>query len=554
MSITLHPLDWAVIAVYFVGIVLLGLYVARRVKVTEDYFLGKRKFSVWLILGQAFGVGTHAEMPVSLAGAVYQSGYSAIWYQWKNLFITPFYWVLGPIFRRFRKTTIGEVYEERYGDFMGAVYTLFALSYFTFNMGAMLKGAGKLVSAAAGGTVTSNEVVLVMTATFLVYSLVGGLVSAAYTDFVQSMFIIVLSFLLIPLGLREIGGFTAMRETLPAEMLSLVTPGDISAFVILMLTINGLIGIVAQPHMLAAVGTGKDEKSCRIGMAYGNFIKRFCTIGWALVGLIVVVMLANSGGTLADREDAFGYATRMLLFPGAVGLMIASVLAANMSTCSAFTVDGGALFTQNFYRRYVVKGKPDHHYLTIGRIAGVTVTTLGVLFALYVDVVLEAFLFTETIAAFMGISMFGAICWRRATQAGAFASLVVSSGLFFYLTWNQFGKLLNWNAENFGISLLAGFATLAVVSYLTKAPDPEKLEPFYRRLDTRMEYDPETGEEKVVNEPGHDLLVVHLFNPGLSKGWRHFYSRFRVDINGLLVAFGVVVILIAFAKLVLYLP
>ena len=211
MQIKLHWLDWSVIAAYFVGIVLLGLWVARRVKATDDYFLGKRGFSVWLLLGQSFGVGTHAEMPVSLAGAVYQSGYSALWYQWKNLFITPFYWMLGPLFRRFRRTTIGEVYEDRYGHMMGAVYTLFALSYFIFDMGAMLKGAGKLVSAAAGGSVSPNAVVLVMTATFLVYSFVGGLVSAAYTDFVQRLFIIVLSFLLIPLGLAHIGGFTGIR-------------------------------------------------------------------------------------------------------------------------------------------------------------------------------------------------------------------------------------------------------------------------------------------------------------------------------------------------------
>ena len=139
MDIRLHPLDWAVIIIYFIGIVAIGLYVARRVKRTEDYFLGKRSFSVWLIIGQAFGVGTHAEMPVSLAGAVYQSGYSAIWYQWKNLFITPFYWILAPLFRRFKRTTTGEVYEDRYGDFMGATYTVFALAYFTFNMGAMMK-------------------------------------------------------------------------------------------------------------------------------------------------------------------------------------------------------------------------------------------------------------------------------------------------------------------------------------------------------------------------------------------------------------------------------
>ena len=90
---------------------------------------------------------------------------------------------------------------------MGAVYTVFALAYFTFNMGAMLKGAGKLVSVASGDVITPNAVVLAMTGTFLIYSFVGGLVSAAYTDFVQSFFIIALSFLLIPLGLREVGGF-----------------------------------------------------------------------------------------------------------------------------------------------------------------------------------------------------------------------------------------------------------------------------------------------------------------------------------------------------------
>lgn len=554
MSISLHPLDWIVIAVYFVGIVALGLYVARRVKDTDHYFLGKRGFSVWLILGQAFGVGTHAEMPVALAGAVYQSGYSAIWYQWKNLFITPFYWILGPMFRRFRRTTIGEVYEDRYGNLMGIVYTVFALCFFTFNMGAMLKGAGKLVAAASGGTVTPNAVVLVMTVTFLAYSLVGGLISAAYTDFVQSLFIIILSFLLIPLGLQAVGGFTGLREHLQPEMLSMVTPGDVGVFTIFMLTLNGLIGIIAQPHMLAAIGTGKDERSCRIGFAYGNFVKRFCTIGWALVGLIVVVMLANSGETLVDREDAFGYATRVLLFPGAVGLMIASVLAANMSTCSAFTVDGGALFTQNLYRRYVADDKPDGHYLKIGRISGVTVTTLGVVFALYLDIVLEAFLFTETMATFLGISMFAAVGWRRANRHGALASVIVSAGTFFYLTYAEHSTLLKWEADNFGISMVAGFLVLILVSRLTKPEAPELLDAFYEKLDTRSELDEATGEEKVISEPGHDLLVVHIFDSGISKGWSHFYNRFRVDINGLALACLVVVGLIALAKAILFLP
>lgn len=555
MSIALHTLDWIVIGGYFALIVAVGLYVARRVKDSEDYFLGNRGFSVWIILAQAFGVGTHAEMPVSLAGAVYKSGYSAIWYQWKNLFITPFYWILGPIFRRTRRTTIGEIYEDRYGNVMGVTYTVFALSFFTFNMGAMLKGAGKLVSVATGGGVSPNEVVVVMTATFLVYSLAGGLIAAAYTDFIQSFFIIALSFLLIPLGLREIGGFTGMRETLSGDMLSMVTPGDVGAFTILMLTLNGLIGIVAQPHMLAAVGTGKDERTCRIGFAYGNFIKRFCTIGWALVGLVVAVMLVKTGTTLADPEDAFGYATRELLFPGAVGLMIACVLAANMSTCSAFTVDGGALFTQNLYRRYFVKDKADKHYLNVGRLAGVTVTSLGVLFGLYVDVVLEAFLFTETLSAFMGISMFGAIAWRRANRYGAFSSLILSASLFFYLTLQDYGVWLKWEAENFGISLLVGFAVLVLVSKMTPPEKASRLEPFYGRLEEASYLDEESGEEKPDHTPGNDLLVAHLFDSGLfTKGPAAFYKRFKIDINGLVLAFGVVVVLILVARGILQLP
>ncbi len=77
---------------------------------------------------------------------------------------------------------------------------------------------------------------------------------------------------------------------------------------------------------------------------------------------------------------------------------------------------------------------------------------------------------------------------------------------------------------------------------------------FYERLDRRSELDAATGQEKDVAGVGHELLVVHLFDSGITKGWKHFYSRFRVDINGLVLAFGVVVALIALARGILFLP
>src|SRR5688500_9217537 len=297
---TIAPLDWAVLIAYFVIITAIGLIVGYRVRQSGEYFLGGRKFGPWLMIGQSFGVGTHAEMPVSLAGAVYSVGASAIWFQWKNLFITPFYWIMAPVFRRIRRTTMAEFTEDRYGSWMSALYIVFAVCYFVINMGSMLNGAGKVISQATGGSYAVNEIVVTMTVMFIVYSFVGGLVAAAWTDLFQGILIIALSFMLIPLGWGVVGGLEGMQASLEPFRFSLATPSGIGPWVIAMLTLNGLVGIMAQPHQLAAVGTGKDERTCRVGMFYGNFIKRVCTVGWALVGLIVAAMVAQGHAPLAD--------------------------------------------------------------------------------------------------------------------------------------------------------------------------------------------------------------------------------------------------------------
>ena len=75
-------LDWAILIGYLVVITAIGLVVGARVRKSGEYFLGGRRFGPWLMIGQSFGVGTHAEMPVSRAGAGYASGATPIWFQW----------------------------------------------------------------------------------------------------------------------------------------------------------------------------------------------------------------------------------------------------------------------------------------------------------------------------------------------------------------------------------------------------------------------------------------------------------------------------------------
>jgi Na+/proline symporter len=531
----ISPLDWLVLGAYLVIITAIGLIVGYRVRKTGEYFLGERKFGPWLMMGQSFGVGTHAEMPVALAGAVYSVGASAIWFQWKNLFITPFYWIMAPVFRRVRRTTMAEFTEDRYGPWMGAIYIVFAVCFLIINTGSMLKGAAKVISQATGGGVGVNEIVVAMTVMFILYSFVGGLVAAAWTDLFQGVLIIVLSFMLIPLGWGLVGGLDGMRASMEPFRFSLSTPSGIGPWVILMLTVNGLVGIMAQPHQLAAVGTGRDERTCRIGMFFGNYIKRVCTVGWALVGLIVAALVAqNQIAPLSDPENAFGYACRHLLFPGALGLMIASILAANMSTCSAFLVDSGALFTEGLYRRRLAPGRPDHHYLWVGRISGFAITMLGVLYAIYlIQSVLYTFLLTETLATFVGISILGGILWRRANRWGALASLVSALATNFILYAVTGQRLDHWDPNVFLAALLVGCMALVGVSLLTAPEANDRIESFFGRLETPSD-DRATGP----------LLLVDALRP---RGWRVY----REDIVGFGMGWVYVIVLVVATALFL---
>ena len=105
-------LDWTVVVGYFIGITLYGLWVSRKTRTAGAYFLGDRKLPWWVMLGQAFSTGTHAEGPVLQAGATYAYGFAAIWYQWKNMLITPFYWLIVPWYRRSERTTVAEIIDD----------------------------------------------------------------------------------------------------------------------------------------------------------------------------------------------------------------------------------------------------------------------------------------------------------------------------------------------------------------------------------------------------------------------------------------------------------
>jgi sodium/proline symporter len=228
--------------------------------------------------------------------------------------------------------------------------------------------------------------------------------------------------------------------------------------------------------------------------------------------------------------------------------MIAAILAANMSTCSAFLVDSGALFTEGLYRRRLVPGRLDVHYLWVGRLSGLAITLLGVLYAVFlIQSVLYTFLLTETMATFVGISILGGLVWGRANRWGALASLVAAFVTNFARYYATGQRLDYWDPNVFVAALVAGIAALGVISLIT-APEPAAaLSSFFDRLRRSSDHDDASPGAATDDSP---LLLVNLLRlraGARGRGWR----AYREDLNGFVLGWVIVIVLVAITAMLL---
>lgn len=514
--------DWAALLIYLVGITGVGIWAGRRVKDTADFFMGGRQFGKPFMIFFAFGAGTSGNDAVGVSAKTYTNGISGIWYQWLWLFATPFYWLIAPIFRRMRALTTGDYFEHRYDQSVATLYTVVGVSLLTVNIGILLLGAGATIEAITDGAITSEYAIFTMTVLFVTYGIAGGLAAAIVTDFIQGILTVILSFIILPFAWNAVGGMSGLRAGLPEAMagqdqshidgmLSLATPGEINLFHIVMLAISALIGIVTQPHIMGVCAGGRNEMDGRVGFAAGNLLKRVCTVAWMLTGLCAVVYFAKEGKldiqsrVNEDPNLVYGLMARDLLpevSAGLIGLFLAALLASIMSSCDAFMVSSSGLFTENVYRRYWGKGKPEKHFVLVGRITSFVIVCCSIAFAFSFDSIPRALEVFFQLQAMMGAAFWLGLFWRRATVAGAWAGTLAALLVWFITSHTYFHGFavdnlpgfMIWE-EKFRVSwqifcfLTAGFASCILVSMFTKRVSEEKLDRVYACLRTPIQDD-----------------------------------------------------------------
>ena len=449
--------DYLVLFLYFSGMAAIGIWAMRQVKAQEDYFMGGRKFGKLFQTFAAFGAGTGSADPVNTARGTFANGMSGMWGVMYWLFVTPIYWISAVWYRRMRCLTLGDWFTERYESKpMGVAYAIFGCFYYVVYGAMLFTAIGKVGVPLLGeelmGTKTEYVLVPLVAVIVMVYGVLGGVTAAYWTDLIQGICIILLSILLIPFGLNEVvkrfgapgdswtDGFRVMHEQLPASTFEIVGGSAASEFplyAIITIVIMNMIGIVLTPHFIVTGGgSAKSEHDARVGLVTGNFIKRFCTIGWVITALIVLTLYRDNPALIGDADMAWGVATRELLGPlgiGLVGLMLACLLAALMSSVDCYMLVCSALVVRNIYVPYGNPNASEQECLRLGRITGAIV----VLGAVVVSVtMLDMFKQLEltwivpmTFAALFWLGMY----WRRATTKAGWITIVFCLLCFFVL-------------------------------------------------------------------------------------------------------------------------
>ena len=478
----LHPLDALILFLYVATVLGIGQHLSHKTKTEDDFFLGGRKLGKWFQFFLNFGAMTDPSSAPATASSVYKQGICGIWLLLIPLFLTPYYWFMSIWFRRVRLTTIADLFDERFGSrFLATLYAMIAIFIAVLTIGfgnivalktlqpIMIK-APTAYSAAEKrmladykdyetlhklrNTVTLTpqqakryEIVkglhdlgkiqpfvsYLHPLTFYIFSsllvavfiVLGGLTATAMINALQAVLVMIISIILIPFGLMQIGGFHGLHAKVAASMFQIFGDGNVSEYTwysIGAFLLMSFVSINAANGNMNIGGSAKDELAARIGAVSGGFGKRFITIAWGMTGLIA---LGIWGPGQTDGDQIWGRLTLYLLPVGLIGLMIIGILGGKLAALGAQSVVLSALVVKNLYEP-LFPGKTERHYMIVARVSVPVILASGILVALWMGNAISLLKFIIATGVIWGAPIFLLFQWRRLTRTAVVVQVIAS--------------------------------------------------------------------------------------------------------------------------------
>ena len=501
----LENIDWLIILAFFILSLVIGIIVSKKSgKDVTEFFLSGRKMPWWLLGISMVATTFSADTPNLVTDIVRTNGVAGNWVWWAFLLtgmLTVF--VYAKLWRRSEVLTDLEFYELRYSGKGAAFLRGFRAFYLGAVFNVLIMASVCLAGIKIGGALlglSPVETLLISCAITVIYSSIGGLRGIIITDFFQFILAMVATFWAAYeiVNLPQVAGLTNLLnhpDVIPK--LNLIPDiADTDLFIavfIIPLAVQwwavwypgaepGGGGYVAQ-RMLSA----KDEKNAIWATLLFNFMHYAVRPWpWILIALASIVVFPN----LESLQVAFpntivgndlAYPAMISFLPsGLLGLLVASLIAAFMSTISTHLNWGSSYLVHDFYRRFFVKDRTEKHYVFMGRVFTVLLMVFSAFFALFLNNSLQAFGIILQIGAGTGLIFILRWFWYRVNVYSELTAMIVSfivALAFEFIIPNNFSV-----EEKLIIGVTITTISWLIVTLITPPSNIETLQNFYKKI------------------------------------------------------------------------
>ncbi len=508
----LEVIDWTILIIFFIILLSIGFFASKRAgKSVNDFFLSGRNMPWWLLGISMVATTFSADTPNLVTDIVRNNGVSGNWVWWAFLLtgmLTVF--VYAKLWRRSEVLTDLEFYELRYGGkgaaFLRGFRALYLGVFFNIMIMASVCLAGIKIGSVMLGLSPAQTLLIAATVTVL-YSSLGGLKGVIMTDFFQFSLAMIATFwaAIVIINLPEVGGLEKLINN-PKISPKLDLIPDFSNrdlfLVVFVLPIAvqwwsvwypgaepGGGGYVAQ-RMLSA----KNENHAVWATLLFNFMHYAVRPWpWILIALASIIVFPN----LSDLQVAFpevdkniighdlAYPAMLTKLPsGLLGLLLASLAAAFMSTIASHLNWGSSYVVNDFYRRFFDQTASEKKLVFLGRLTTVILMVFSCLIALLLSNALQAFSILLQIGAGTGLLFILRWFWYRINVYSEISAMIISFIVALYL--QIIHPRIGFEIISTEVQLVIGvtITTLSwiLITYITPLEDKEVLREFYKKI------------------------------------------------------------------------
>ncbi|WP_330178639.1 sodium:solute symporter family protein [Nocardia sp. NBC_01503] len=547
------PIDYAMVAIYFAFVLGIGWLARQRVSSSIDFFLSGRSLPAW-VTGLAFisaNLGAVEIMGMSANGAEY--GMPTMHYFWIGAVPAMLFLgiVMMPFYYGSKVRSVPEFMLRRFGP---GAHLVNALSFAVAQVliaGVNLYLLGSIVNVLLGWPLWVS--VLAAAAIVLSYITLGGLSAAIYNEVLQFFIIVAALLPLTIVGLHQVGGWDGLRDRViegpgGAEQLHAWPGNELTGFTNNIASVVGIVfglgfvlsfgywttNFVEVQRALATHSISAAQRTPIIG-AYPKMFIPFIVVIPGMISAVLVPQIADFKSQVAANPDYKGdvtynqallYLMKDVLPNGLLGVGLAGLLAAFMAGMAANVSAFNTVFSYDLWQRYIKPDRPDHYYLSVGRLATVGATLGAVGTAFIAGNFSNMMDYLQTLFSFFNAPLFATFIlgmfWKRMTPAAGWVGLVcgTAAAIFIFILSKAHVFELSGQGTSFvaaGIAFVVDIVISVIVTQVSKPkPVAELVGLVYSETPKAMRTDADAATLPWYQRPallaGIALVMVILLN------------------------------------------